>query len=67
MKVCEICGCSIDGTRDGENRCTACEDIEEAIPIKRTEANKLRRERDAAMESLGSVKVRGALGGVYWE
>ena len=72
MKVCEICGCSIDGTRDGENRCPSCEDIEEAsrtetVKQRRAKANCLRHERDAAMKSLGLVKVRGALGGVYWE
>lgn len=26
-----------------------------------------RRERDAALRGLGLVKVRGALGGIYWE
>ena len=26
-----------------------------------------RREKDSALRSLGLVKVRGALGGVYWE
>jgi len=29
--------------------------------------NKLRRERDQAMRDLGLVKVRGNLGGTYWE
>ena len=29
--------------------------------------NKARRERDQAMRDIGMVKVRGALGGVYWE
>ena len=29
--------------------------------------NRSRRERDDAMRSLGLVRVRGALGGVYWE
>ena len=29
--------------------------------------NLARKERDAAMRSLGLVKVRGALGGTYWE
>ena len=29
--------------------------------------NRLRRERDDAMRSIGMVKVKGALGGTYWE
>ena len=28
---------------------------------------KLRKERDEAMRSLGLKRVRGALGGIYWE
>jgi hypothetical protein len=30
-------------------------------------ANTRRKERDQVMRDLGLVKVRGALGGVYWE
>lgn len=33
----------------------------------RENANRRRRERDAAMRSLGLVRVRGAKGGTYWE
>jgi hypothetical protein len=29
--------------------------------------NRARKERDQAMRDCGLVKVRGALGGVYWE
>ena len=34
---------------------------------KRTARNKARRERNQAMRDLGLVRVRGSLGGVYWE
>jgi len=33
----------------------------------RERRNALRRARDQAMRDLGMVKVRGALGGTYWE
>jgi len=39
-------------------------------PYKDLKAAKLarnRREKDEAMKSLGLVKVKGALGGTYWE
>jgi hypothetical protein len=62
MKVCEDCGIEID-TRDGENKCEKCDQKERRT--KRARAN--RRARDAVMRSLGLVKVRGALGGTYWE
>lgn len=35
--------------------------------VKRDKRNQARRERDQAMRDIGMVKVRGALGGVYWE
>lgn len=35
--------------------------------IKRDERNKRRRERDQSMRDLGLKKVKGALGGTYWE
>jgi hypothetical protein len=35
--------------------------------VARRRRNKTRRERDEAYRSCGLVKVRGALGGVYWE
>lgn len=34
---------------------------------KKDRKNKARRERDQAMRDMGLVKVRGALGGTYWE
>lgn len=61
MKVCEKCGEEI-GTRDGDNMCRACED-----GIKRANRGLKRRQRESIMRSLGLVKVRGALGGTYWE
>lgn len=60
MKVCERCGKEIF-TKDGDNRCAGCEDK----PAKRKPRRKS--ERDLLMESLGLVKVKGALGGTYWE
>lgn len=62
MKVCEVCGEEI-ATKDGENRCPKCEDG----ATKRKEAAKRRKERDDVMRSLGMKKVRGAMGGTYWE
>ena len=62
MKVCEVCGAEI-ATKDGDNRCEAC-DRKEAFKVGR---NKARREREAVLKELGLVKVRGALGGTYWE
>ena len=63
MKVCETCGVEIAG-RDGvDNQCPDCE--------RRTRRNRRARQRRKARESvlrsLGLVKVRGALGGTYWE
>ena len=66
MKVCENCGVEIGG-KDGENFCQVCEEAE----TKRQKANQRRRAnrkaREEVMESLGLVKVRGNLGGTYWE
>jgi hypothetical protein len=62
MKVCEVCGEEIS-TRDGENRCDDC-DKKSRTSAKRKAS---RRERESIMRSLGLVKVKGALGGTYWE
>lgn len=62
MKVCEICGEEIGG-RDGDNTCTSCE----AKELTKANRRKLRRMRDQVMRDCGLVKVRGALGGTYWE
>lgn len=64
MKVCEVCGVEID-TRDGENRCSDCESDRPRKTKKQRRSN--RRMMDDAMSSLGLVKVRGAMGGVYYE
>lgn len=63
MKVCEVCGEEIC-TQDGENRCNSCE---EASNQKKKRATINRKARAQALESLGMVKVRGAMGGTYWE
>lgn len=34
---------------------------------KKDRRNRARRERDQAMRDIGMVKVRGNLGGTYWE
>jgi uncharacterized Zn finger protein (UPF0148 family) len=62
MKVCETCGVEIS-TRDGENECVSC-DAKVRKSAKRRQA---RKEKAALMASLGLVKVKGALGGTYWE
>jgi hypothetical protein len=62
MKVCEVCGEEI-ATKDGDNKCRECED--KVRPTKK--AKRKRSQRDDIMRSLGLVKVRGALGGTYWE
>jgi hypothetical protein len=62
MKVCEKCGLEIS-TKDGDNLCRDCEEGRR----KKESRNKARRERDSIMRSLGLVKVRGSMGGVYWE
>jgi hypothetical protein len=60
MKVCETCGDEI-ATKDGDNKCGTCDNKPKP---------KAKRDRSAmhrAMTSLGLVRVRGALGGVYYE
>lgn len=68
VKVCEICGDEIS-TPDGDNRCRECEELDSEIQakVKRRAANRRRRERAAVVRDLGLVKVRGSLGGTYWE
>lgn len=60
MKTCEKCGEEI-ATKDGDNRCTRCENG------RRPKAKANRKAREDALRSLGLTKVRGALGGTYWE
>jgi hypothetical protein len=61
MKCCESCGTEIC-TKDGENKCRPCEDGK-----RKKKATLSRKQRDSIMEGCGLVKVRGALGGTYWE
>lgn len=61
MKVCEKCGVEIDGG-DGDNLCRDCED-----GARKAKRRAQRKAREAVMRSLGLVKVKGALGGTYWE
>lgn len=64
MKVCSRCGVEIF-TRDGENRCSDCEN--ERKKLNRKKAAARRRAMDDVMDSLGLKKVRGAMGGTYYE
>ena len=64
MKFCENCMTEI-GTRDGDNLCAKCDAA--VANGKRRKANKQRREREAILRAFGLTKVRGALGGTYWE
>jgi rubrerythrin len=66
MKVCEVCGDEIGG-KDGEGMCPRCEEAEERGKRSNARARARRREREAVLRACGLVKVRGALGGVYWE
>jgi len=67
MKFCKVCGEEI-ATKDGENTCRRCEDAQDDGDRKKLASAKAnRRARESALRDLGMVKVRGALGGVYWE
>lgn len=68
MKVCSKCGDEIC-TKDGENLCPACDnaEMEGKRAAKKAKAALSRKERESVMRSLGLVKVRGAMGGTYWE
>jgi len=70
MKMCRLCGEEIS-TRDGENYCPTCEDImdrkDKLAKRKRNLARAKRRARADVMKSCGLTRVRGALGGTYWE
>lgn len=63
MKVCEICGNEVS-TKDGENQCRSCEDAPVTTQKKRS---RKRRQTDELLKSFGLTKVKGAMGGVYWE
>jgi uncharacterized Zn finger protein (UPF0148 family) len=67
MKLCNVCGCEL-ATKDGENTCRACEDLIDARRGRKLKARAAaRRERESLLRDMGLVKVRGAMGGTYWE
>ena len=49
----------------GCSQCSECVGFK--IDSKKEARNKIRRERHQAMLDLGTVRVKGALGGVYYE
>ena len=65
MKTCEKCGEEV-GLLDGDNVCSYCEQ-DEKNKAKRSRANAKRRSREDVLRSCGLIKVRGAMGGTYWE
>lgn len=66
MKFCEICSDEI-ATKDGDNLCRDCDKRRAYGKRRRKGANAQRRLREQTMHDLGLVKVKGALGGTYWE
>lgn len=66
MKVCELCGDEIF-TRDGENRCKTCEVHDSPKPPEKKRRRRNRSAMDEVMRDLGLVKVRGAMGGIFYE
>lgn len=66
MKVCNKCGIEIDGL-DGDNLCPDCDgDLIPPSPKKKTRSLS-RKDREEVYRDLGLVKVKGQLGGQYWE
>ncbi len=63
MKVCNGCGDEID-TPDGVNHCDNCD---KPTPKKRQQARRRRSIMDEVADELGLKKVRGAMGGTYYE
>jgi hypothetical protein len=67
MKMCENCSAEI-GTRDGDSLCEVCDRAEGDKNLLAKQRRKINRKaREDALKSCGLVKVRGALGGTYWE
>ena len=70
MKVCEECGMEID-TVDGDNKCVMCDAVDNMELRLTLNAIRNRRKKQSlmveAMENLGLVKVRGMMGGIYYE
>lgn len=65
MKACEKCGEEI-WTYDGDGLCNAC-DKAAANGKTRKGARAQKRMMESVMQDCGLVKVKGALGGTYWE
>jgi uncharacterized Zn finger protein (UPF0148 family) len=63
MKVCDVCGAEIS-TKDGDNTCRVCEDGNKKTTLTRRKAKRV---VEQMLRDCGLVKVRGALGGTYWE
>lgn len=63
-RPCDVPGCKESATMF--YRCPAHQGITSRA-VKNMRRNAARRDRDQAMRDLGLVKVRGALGGTYWE
>jgi hypothetical protein len=60
MKVCSKCGREI-ATKDGENTCpNGCKRVRKGTGL-------TAKQRHEIMRDLGLVRVRGAMGGVYYE
>jgi hypothetical protein len=67
MKFCESCGIEIY-TVDGDNRCESCDAAHDALLRKVNAARRARRHnRESILRSCGLTKVKGSMGGTYWE
>ena len=66
MKVCEKCETEIF-TGDGDNKCPACERAAGENKKKKEKKKFDVAAKRALMTSLGLTRVRGALGGIYYE
>ena len=62
MKVCPTCNNEID-TTDKDNKRAACDSGKRPPKKKR----RTRKQMDDLMASLGMTRVRGAMGGTYYE
>lgn len=63
MKVCETCMNELFDVRDGNNRCESCK----KKPAAKKKVKNRRSEMDDLMASCGMTRVRGAMGGTYYE
>jgi hypothetical protein len=69
MQVCRLCGEEVCG--DGVTYCRSCASIadmrDKDARRRRNAAKARRRQMASALRDCGLVRVRGALGGEYWE